>query len=354
MRNKIAVFSFTEVGSRQNAIVSELLSRKGYQCESYTIERFAGQFHMNPLAKDLKKWIGERWGQYSFIFVGAVGIAIRHIAPWVADKYTDSAVLCTDEKGKYVIPMLSGHMGGAVKFAGMLANSLDAVAVITTATDLQNKFAVDVFAKENHLSIESRSLAKEISAAVLRNETVGFYSSFPVNGHIPEDLQVCGSFEELCRQPLGIAVMDAIGKERKKVKNILYLIPQNLVIGMGCRRGVKKEHLKQKLEELLENLGVSNEQIEAFVSIDLKQDEAGILELAEEYRVPFITYTAEELREVEGVSSHSKFVEQITGVDNVCERAAKRYALGGEVIQQKIKMDGVTCAAVKNRVRLEF
>ena len=78
------------------------------------------------------------------------------------------------------------------------------------------------------------------------------------------------------------------------------------------------------------------------------------MELAEEYRVPFITYTAEKLREVDGVSSHSKFVEQITGVDNVCERAAKRYAPEGEIIQQKIKMDGVTYAAVKNRVRLEF
>lgn len=354
MGNKIAVFSFTEAGSRQNAIVSELLSQKGYQCESYTIERFAGQFRMNSLAKNLKKWIGERWGQYSFIFVGAVGIAVRHIAPWVADKYTDSAVLCIDEKGKYVIPVLSGHMGGAVKFAGMLADSLDAVAVITTATDLQNKFAVDVFAKENHLSIESRSLAKEISAAVLRNETVGFYSSFPVDGHIPGDLQMCSSFEELCRQPLGIAIMDTIEKERKKVKNILYLIPQNLVIGIGCRRDVKKDQLEQKLEELLKNLGASKEQIEVFVSIDLKQNETGILELAGEYRVPFITYTAEELREVEGVSSHSEFVEQITGVDNVCERAAKRYAAEGEVIQQKIKMDGVTYAAVKSRVRLEF
>lgn len=354
MGNKITIFSFTETGSRQNVIISEILSRKGYQCESYTVERFAEQFHMKPLAKDQKKWIGQRWGQYSFVFIGAVGIAVRNIAPWVADKYTDSAVLCIDEKGKFVIPVLSGHMGGAVKLAGMLANELDAAAVITTATDLQNKFAVDVFAKENHLSIASRKLAKEISAAVLRNETVGFYSSFPVKGHIPGDLYVCSSFEELCRQPLGIAVMDAAEKEMKKVENILYLIPQNLVIGIGCRKGVKKEHLKQKLEELLGELDVSGARIEAFVSIELKQDETGILELAKEYKAPFITYTVEELREVEVVSSHSKFVEQITGVDNVCERAAKRYAPAGVVIQQKIKMDGVTYAVVKNKVRPEL
>ncbi|MGC4018048.1 MAG: cobalt-precorrin 5A hydrolase [Muricomes sp.] len=354
MGNKIAIFSFTEAGSKQNSRVSKMLLQRGYACESYTIERFAEQFAIQPLPANLKQWIGQHWGEYSFVFVGAAGIAIRHIAPWVADKYTDSAVLCTDEKGRYVIPLLSGHVGGAVELSGVLAGELGAENVITTATDLQNKFAVDVFARDNHLHIASRKLAKEISAAVLRDERVGLYSSFPVEGQVPDELYICHDFKELCGQSLGIAVVDDSIKDPSGDESILYLIPKNLVIGVGCRRGVGKEALKQRLEKFLETVDASANQIEAFVSIDLKQNEIGILELAKEYKVPFITYSAEELQKVEGVSVPSEFVQQITGVDNVCERAAKKYAPKGKMIQEKVKMDGVTYAAVRNVIKLEF
>ncbi|WP_333792239.1 cobalt-precorrin 5A hydrolase [Muricomes intestini] len=351
-KSKIAIFSFTEAGSRQNTPVRMFLSSTGYHCESYTVERFADEFGMHPLPENLKSWIGERWGNYTFIFIGAVGIGVRYIAPWVADKYTDSAVLCIDEKGKFVIPVLSGHVGGAVELATLLADGLGAVAVVTTATDLQNKFAVDVFAKKNHLYIDDRVFAKKISAAVLRGERVGFYSSFPIEGKIPAELHLCSSFEELCSLPLGIAVVDTA--KIKEVKNILYLPLQIFVIGLGCRRGTAKKDLEQRLEQLLETLGISKNQIAAFTSINLKQDEAGILKLAEEYKAPFVTYSAEELQDIDAVSSESEFVKQITGVDNVCERAAQKYAPKGEVIQKKIKMDGVTFAVVKNSVKLEF
>lgn len=145
-KNRIALFSFTKTGSRQNVSIRKFLSSKGYQCESYTVRRFSGEFDMHSLPEDLKSWIGERWGKHTFIFIGAVGIGVRYIATWVADKYTDSAVLCIDEKVRFIIPLLSGHVGGAVELATLLADSFDAVPVVTTATDLQNKFAVDVFA----------------------------------------------------------------------------------------------------------------------------------------------------------------------------------------------------------------
>ena len=76
---------------------------------------------------------------------------MRYIAPFVKDKFTDSAVLVLDEKGEYVIPLLSGHMGGAVRMADGIAGMIGAEAVHTTATDVQKKFAVDVFAGDNHL-----------------------------------------------------------------------------------------------------------------------------------------------------------------------------------------------------------
>lgn len=351
--NSLAIFSFTEEGGRLNRELNRKLTQAGYKCESYTTKRFAARFTMNPMDKDLKQWIGERWGRCSFLFIGAAGIAIRYIAPWVADKYMDSAVLSMDEKGRFVIPLLSGHVGGAVKIAMLIAEQTGAVPVVTTATDVQNKFAVDVFAKENHLYISSRRLAKEISAAVLQGKKVGFYSAYPVEGQIPEELQVCSNLEELNRLPLGIAVTDFIEEQRGSTE-ILYLPPENLVVGAGCRRGTPKAEMERKLAGLLEKLGVSSLQIKALASIDLKKDESGLLELTEECNVPFITYSAEELKEVEAVSSHSEFVEKITGVDNVCERAARKYAPAGEMIQSKIKLDGITYAVIKENTKIRF
>ncbi len=105
-----------------------------------------------------------------YFFIGAAGIAVRWIAPFVKDKFTDSPVLVMDEKGKYVIPILSGHIGGAVELAEQIGMWIEAEVVHTTATDVQQKFAVDVFARKYHLLFKDRKKAKEISAAVLEGE----------------------------------------------------------------------------------------------------------------------------------------------------------------------------------------
>lgn len=112
------------------------------------------------------------------IFIGACGIAVRSIAPFVASKKTDPAVLVVDECSRFVISLLSGHLGGANELAGTAAKILDAMPVVTTATDLHQCFAVDVFAKKNDCGILNMKGAKEVSAALLAGEKAGFFSDF--------------------------------------------------------------------------------------------------------------------------------------------------------------------------------
>ncbi|MEI3219362.1 MAG: hypothetical protein V8S08_06720 [Lachnoclostridium sp.] len=109
-------------------------------------------------------------GNVPLYLLGQQGL-LATISPWVKDKFTDSPVIVMDEKGQYVIPLLSGHVGGAVETARKIASCTGGVAVITTATDVQGRFAVDVFAKKNNLIITDRVLAKKISAAVLGGES---------------------------------------------------------------------------------------------------------------------------------------------------------------------------------------
>ena len=156
---KIRVISFTKQGSRLNREIGKKLTEIGYRCSCYTVERFAdkteGELCLAPLPEKEKRsaWIGQYWGKEAFLFIGASGIAVRLIAPWVKDKFMDSPVLVMDERAEYVIPLLSGHVGGAVEIAREIAGSVGAKPVITTATDVEQVFAVDVFAADNRLRI---------------------------------------------------------------------------------------------------------------------------------------------------------------------------------------------------------
>lgn len=349
---KIVIFSFTRRANMLNQRIQAELSDRGYTCEGYTAARFKGTEMLATLDVDRKDWFKEQWGKKTFLFIGAAGIAVRYIAPWVRDKYTDSAVLVTDEKGEYVIPLLSGHMGGAVKSARIIAAAIHATAVITTATDVQDKFAVDVFARDHGLRITDKSLVKKVSAAVLEDEPVGFYSELlSADIRAASGLVRCDSFDQLADYACGIAVMrDASGVRACEDSDILILEPlrsRRIVAGVGCRRGASKEKIWTALKKLLDSHGLRAEDIVSLASIDLKKEEPGICELAEELGVPFHIYPASRLREVPGIIKGSDFVSEVTGTDNVCERAARCRAPKGNVLCPKQIVDGVALALVE-------
>ncbi len=357
MDNKkaIAIFSFTRTANELNVRVREELSGRGYICEGYTAARLAGSAGLKALGIDTKAWIGQQWGKKDFLFIGAAGIAVRYIAPWVRDKYTDSAVLVMDEKGEYIIPLLSGHMGGAVEIARTVAAAVHVAAVLTTATDVQGRFAVDVFARDNHLRLTDRKLVTRITAAVLEGESVGFYSELP-DVDVPEKsgLIRCGSFGGLADHAYGIAVMAAKKEDRSareaEQAGVLVLEPFadcKVVAGIGCRKGTPMGQIKAALVEVLAEQGLGTGDVTGLASIDLKKEETGICELAEELGVPFHTFPASELREVSGKMEGSDFVSKVTGVDNVCERAVRRCSPGGRVLQPKRIVDGITLALVE-------
>lgn len=348
---QLRIISFTSKGTELGKNLSEELKSGGILCQSFAPFKYASKEDVLPLPEDAVKWIGKEWGMYDYLFIGAVGIAVRYTAPWIKDKYTDPAVIGMDEKGRYVIPLLSGHVGGAVELSRIIADILGAEAVITTATDVRGKFAADVFARKNHLAIHSRKLAKEISAFLLEGQAAGFYSAYPVRGRCPEELQRC-SENELTEYPFGIWVGERCPKEKKE--NVLYLTPKNLAVGIGCRRGTAKEMLLGGLWEMLETSGYEISQIACIASIDLKKEEEGLICLAKELEVPFFTYSAEELQKTGDTISGSEFVWQVTGVDNVCERSALLAGEPGRLAIKKTIIGKATYAAAVKNLEMEF
>ena len=280
----------------------------------------------------------DAWTQAHFttddalIFVGASGIAVRAIAPHVRDKFSDPAVVSVDEAGRFVVPLLSGHVGGANELAREVAAITGGQAAVSTATDVNGLFAVDEWAARHGFAILERSIAKEISAALLDGRPVGFKSDFEL------DEKPSGVTEGAA--DIGFVV--SLDDSAMPFPRTLHLVPRVATVGVGCRKGTDPSALEQAVADALAEANVSAKAVTAIASIDVKKDELAILELASKTGWSPVFYTADELAAVPGEFSSSDFVKRTVGVDNVCERAA--CASGGELVLGKQAGGGITVA----------
>lgn len=280
------------------------------------------------------------------IFVGAVGIAVRAVAPYLVGKTVDPAVIVTDEAGRYVVPILSGHIGGANAFAHRIADTIGAEAVITTATDINGAFAVDTWAAEQRCIIYDPENIRYISGAILREETVGLQSAFPIEGELPAQVRVTSDAQT------GFTV--GYRQNDSPFPHTLHIIPRIVHLGIGCRRGTSLQQIENSIKWTLSRAEIPIQSLCAIASITTKQNEAGLLAFVEKYRLPICFYTADELQTAPGVFSASDFVRRTVGVDNVCERAAALSSGNGRKLYGKTVRDGVTIALYAESFRLRF
>lgn len=294
----------------------------------------------------LSEWTKDAFAnRRALIFVGAMGIAVRTIAPYIKSKLTDSSVIVVDEKGQFVIPILSGHVGGANELARKIAEHLGAVAVITTATDINDVFAVDVFAVKNGLEILDKKGIQAVSSKILAGQRTTISFPFGEKKKMPEELIYID-------YPPKINVDIIISEDGKLLeKATLPLRPKKKILGIGCKKGKSCEDI----EALVDECGVDMNQVYAVASIDIKKNEAGIIRFANKYRIKFLTYTKEELMKIEGDFSTSEFVNSTVGVDNVCERSALLCAgENGRILQKKTAKNGVTLAVAERDWEIDF
>ena len=338
-RLRLSVISFSETGAELAARTAEALAPMEV--------RVYGKYGGEP-SGGVSSWAEARMKERdALLFIGAAGIAVRAIAPHIVSKLVDSPVLVMDELGLHVIPVLSGHVGGANALAVTVAEAVGAEPVITTATDLHGKFAVDVFAKENGLRIVNKDGIAKVSSRVLRGEPLRLCAE---DGILPEE--VLEQFEMRTGFPPAAPVDVLISRKDMPEMRAICLAPKRYVLGVGCRRGKDAESIERFISERLAEAGIGWDEIARMASIDLKADEEGLLALSRAHRIPFVTFSAEELNELEGDFQESAFVKATVGVGNVCERAALLAAGdGGRVILKKAGEDGVTCA-VSERIKL--
>ncbi len=324
---KSAIFSFTAQGLSLAKKIAEFI-------DAEVIE--------NP--KEVKKYIARNFTNCDkLVFVGAVGIAVRLIKDYITTKDKDPAVVVVDECGRFAIPLLSGHLGGANELAKAISTEINATPVITTATDINNKFAVDLFAKTNNMKIADISKIVSVSSAILHCEAISLYSDFVVQGEYP--------FEHSQTSLVGVSI--SLDDKKSPFDITLNLVPQIITLGVGCRKNTDPVVFENYILEVLEREKISILAIETIASIDIKSSEKAILDFAEKYGIATKFYSADELQKVEGEFASSSFVKSITGVDNVCERSAV-CASGAQIILPKESRDGITVSLAKKDWKCSF
>lgn len=352
----LSIISFTEKGAHLSLKLLDMLSEEGENAWLYTK---CSKYRDGSINKRLRYVYSntDEWAKVQMsaknglLFIGACGIAVRAIAPWVVNKLYDSPVLVMDELGTYVIPILSGHVGGANEIAVKIAEMTGSIPVITTATDLNKSFAVDIFAKKNYLYIENKNGIAKVSSKVLRGEKINIAIESHGYGHDSRFANQIKIVDFPPKQPVDVIITTG----NCGYNADLVLRPREYVLGMGCKRDKEPEKIAGYIDQTLTALGISKNQVYAICSIDKKRDEAGFLQWSSLERIPFITYSAEELEDVEGDFEVSQFVKSQVGVDNVCERAAlKGCGGGGELVYRKHASDGMTIAVAKRDWRVSF
>lgn len=340
---KVRIIAFSGAGCRLALRVAEALKDDEVCIYSKTSGDSTGTI---AVESSMRTWTGESFGAAdAIVFVGAVGIAVREIAPFVKRKDIDPAVVGIDELGRFCIPLLSGHIGGANALAARIAGAVGAVPVVTTATDINGKISIDAFAVRHDLSIASLKPAKEVSARILEGDPVGLVSDVPVVGDVPSELSAGEG------APTGVYIGE---RGISPFPCTLTLVPRRRVVGIGCRRGTPRDAIEAAVSSVLESNGIPADSIRQCASIDLKSDEEGLLEFASSHRLPITFFSAGELNALPGEYSRSDFVRSVTDVDCVCERSAVAASRGGSLIVRKTAGNGVTVAVAEEPFAVDF
>ncbi|MCR5619938.1 MAG: cobalamin biosynthesis protein [Lachnospiraceae bacterium] len=314
---------------------AKLISRLNCACEEKSITTFIPHAKTESrdipeefirVESDIHEWTLENFVQGNeIVFVGAMGIAVRALSGLPKDKLSDCPVVVIDDGGRFAVPVLSGHAGGANKLAEVLAYLLDAVPVITTSSDVNEVFSVDTFAVENRLTIAEKSGIKNVSSRALENKKV----TLSIKDFPPE-------------KPVDVVVADKTDAE-----HLLLLRPKMYTVGIGMKKDKDPESLEEFFLKTIGENGMDVSDVYALCTIDIKEDEPALTALRDKYRIPVISFDADLLNKAPGEYTASEFVRRTTGVDNVCERAAVLGSGCGELILRKTAGEGMTIAIAR-------
>ena len=343
----IAVWAITPKGAQ----LAEAIARKMPQAGLFVTAELASDFERTHRFTRLKDAVCRHFWLFSaHIFIMSTGIVVRMIAPLIRNKTEDPAVLVADESGKYVISLLSGHIGGANALTLKVAELIRADPVITTATDVNRLPAVDVLAKEKNLYIENYSAIKTVSMALISGAPICLHDpysflsdNFKAVTVLPFPENKSAGKESLQKDMHAGVYIDDIVVEVPD--NTLVLRPATLVAGIGCHRDTSFEELQKFLFNILDRFALAVKSLKCLASIDRRADAACLPALAEDLEISIKFFAPQELNAVQTIENPSAMAKKHIGVESVCEAAAILHQ--GRLIVPKQSTKNMTVAVAR-------
>jgi len=312
------------------------LSRGGCRLGRQMAASLGGDFF--PCKGRLSEVFAQVWGEYRYIVcIMATGIVVRTIAPMLKDKYQDPALVVCDELGRFAISLISGHLGGANALARRVAGATGGQAVLTTASDVLNHTALDLWCRDLHLSPADKKAFTRAMAHLVDQGSLDLWCRYPLPA-LPADLRPVGDRE----------AADLIIDARTTAPHRAALLhPKALVFGIGCNRGTPAAVIAAAVVATCREHHLAPQAIARLASIDLKKDEEGLREYGRQAGLHLDFYTSGELNKVEGVAT-SEAVQRATGAKGVAEPAALLSAgAGSTLLVAKMKWTDVTTAVAE-------
>ena len=332
--NKIAVIIASDQGAKLALTIRQELP--GAELYS-TVERE----HCTPITS-IQTFVSEQFSRFdALVFIGALGICVRAIAPCVRSKYTDPAVINIDSSGNHVISVLSGHIGGANRMTLRLAAILGANPVITTQSDNNDLWALDTLGQTYGWKANSTSPLNTVISTFVNTRPVALLLDIKDEGTrfmertAPKHVSLFYHFDDIDQQQFEalIAVTPYIYPTSIPT---LYYRPAILHLGVGCRRGCSPLGIQKHIFRTLENTGLSPLSLKSVSTIDLKKDEPLIHELIRDNNTELHIYTAEELQGIE-VPNPSAKVLDVTSIPGVAEACALKTSGNTRLVLEKQK-----------------
>lgn len=300
----------------------------------YTLKKWNESEFENIQGK-LSNFIGKLFQRHKIlIFIMATGIVVRVISKYLQNKQIDPGIIVIDEKGKFIISLLSGHLGGANEISKLIAKKIGAQPVITTSSEINHKLSVDLIAKKFNLVINDMEKAKKITSMIVNNEKIAIIDEYGIK--LPDYFSNDDSITN------GLIIISNKMNLKIKKKNV-QLIPKNLVIGIGCKKGIKKEKVIKSIREKLNELEKDPKSIKCLSTVEIKKDELGLHETAEYYEVKLEFIPLNEIKKVEHKFEQSNFVRETIGVSSVSQPCAYLSSnRTGKFLLKKQKLNGLT------------
>lgn len=335
----------TTLGLRVKGVLEE------WPATVYTLSKYCTD-ETQAIAGPMADFFGSIMAQYDTILcIMATGIVVRSIAPHLGHKSTDPAILVMDAAGKYVISLVSGHLGGANEAAVMLAGRLDASPVITTGTDVKGSLAVDVLAEKLGCTIADFTDAKDVTAAILDDEIVAIedWTGVDFTGIVlPANILLPGA-EGHPEAQWRIVIDDAQSPEKLLPGHSVQLVPKSITVGIGCRRDTPGERIVQELTKLLNAVGYHQGAVKTLATIPLKADEPGIRETSERLGADVKIISDDFVKMVQSRFEGSDFVEKTTGLRSVSEPCGYVASGFGHCVAPVVKCGGITLSLWKKK-----